>query len=313
MKQCFIVLLAFIAFGTYGQKFDFPNEINATKTGAHINIPSTKLYIIPPEGFLVSPGLPALQKGDDALIQVMDLTGGDFYTNASTFTKDNFEQKGVTVLGFKEISINGYPAKMAFLQGDSGSVVYNIIFGDSTFSEMVMAVFPGNDNAIKGQVEKALESMYYDKGQSVDPFGAAQFRLDDSKSVFKFASFSASMYLYSVNGTKNSATDNGPYMMVMSLPAGENTPETSADLMLGSLKRYGMEVTNIKNISTQSTNGFVTYQREVYCKLNGAGALVFQHVVNIGGNIVVMQGIAHNDYPVMLVEFKKLTNTISKK
>jgi hypothetical protein len=313
MKQVFILLLTCLALCAYSQKSNLPATITGERTGAHINIPGTRLYIIPPQGFTVSSSLPAIEKGNDAIIQAMDLVGGSFYSNAATFTKTSFQQMGITVFDFRELTVNGYPAKMALMQGDPTAKVYNLVFGDSTFSIMITAIFPSNDNAVKEQVEKALASIYYDKTKQVDPFATAPFKLDDSQSVFKFANFTASIYVYSVNGVKKSSYDDDPYLMVISLPAEGVTPEGAANSMLSSIQKYGMVIKDMKNVSTGSTNNFAAYQREVYCKINDADALVFQHVVTIGSSLIVMQGIARSNYENTLQEFKKLTGTIAKK
>ena len=180
----------------------FPNEIKTTKLATQINIPGTRVFIVPPEGFRLSTTLPAIEKGNSGLVQTMDLVGGSFYTNAATFSKEKFEQRGIKVFEYKELKLNGFPAKFAFIQGDPQTKVYNLVFGDSTFSTMVMGVFATNDTKTGEQVRQAILSIYYDKAKQVDPFATALFKLDDRRSTFKFAKFAASMYMYYIGGIK---------------------------------------------------------------------------------------------------------------
>src|ERR1700710_705897 len=81
-------------------------RISNTRTSQHINIPGTRLFIVPPPNFAVATNFVGLQKNDKAVINVYDLVGGDFYTNAATFNKAEFEKKGIKVFEYKEFSVN---------------------------------------------------------------------------------------------------------------------------------------------------------------------------------------------------------------
>jgi len=310
MTKFLIVVLSCLTLTSCGQtsKNSFPNEIKTTKVATQINIPGTRVFIVPPEGFKVSSTLPAIEKGNSGLVQAMDLVGGSFYTNAATFSKEKFEQKGVKVFEYKELKINGLPAKLAFIQGDPQTKVYNLVFGDSTFSTMVMGVFASNDSKTGEQIRQALLSIYYDKAIEFDPFATAPFKLNDSKSIFKFAKFAASMYMYSIGGIKKESYDNEPYFMALSLPTEGASLKAIADDMAEMIKD-----SNIKNVSENKTNGFQSLKREVYGKLNGKPALLFQHIVLIGQSTIVMQGIADYNFDKYIIEFEKLSSTVEKR
>lgn len=283
-------------------------DITTTKSSKHLNIPGTRVFVIPPTGFTTSTSLPAIEKGNQGLLQAMDLVGGSFYTNAATFSKEKFEQKGVKVFEYKEFKLNNYPAKMVLIQGDPQTKMYNLVFGDSTFSTSVMGVFATNDNQTGEQIKQAIQSIYYDKTFEVNPFATAPFKLDDTKSIFKFAKFAASTYMYSIDGVKKDSYDNEPYFMVLAAPTEGATLKSIVDDMANVLKN-----STIKNISETKTNGLQSYKREVYGELNGKPALLFQHVVLIGESAVVMQGIADDNFEKYVVEFEKLSNTVDKK
>ena len=61
--------------------YSFPKEITNLKTEQHINIPGTRLFIIPPKGFKVNEAYPPAvynENGINAFIQVNDLLGKIF-------------------------------------------------------------------------------------------------------------------------------------------------------------------------------------------------------------------------------------------
>ena len=283
-------------------------DITTTKSAKHQNIPGTKVFVVPPSGFTVSTTLPAFQKGNQGLLQAMDLPGGNFYSNAATFSKEKFEQKGLKVLDYKEFAINGSPAKMVLVQGDPQTKMYNLVFGDTTFSASVMGIFPTNDNQTGEQLKQAIASIYYDKAFEVDPFATAPFKLDDTKSIFKFAKFAASNYMYSIGGVKKDVYNNEPFFMALAAPMEGETLKAIADDMAEMIKEQ-----KVKNEINGSTNGLQSFKREVYGKLNGKPALLFQHVVLLGESAVIMQGIADDNFEKYLPEFEKLSNSVTKK
>lgn len=112
----------------------------------YMQIPGTRVLMKAPAGFEVISGFTGLRKGETSMIQVFDLNGGNFYTNAASFSKEEFEKKDMEVLSFTDVRVGGYPAKLAHMKGGDGEAkVYSMVFGDSTFSVMMMGMYAGDD------------------------------------------------------------------------------------------------------------------------------------------------------------------------
>ena len=289
-------------------------DINNVKTDKHINIPGTRLYIIPPAGFKVATSFMGLEKGKSCSLQVFDLVGGDFYTNAATFSKKAFEKLGAKVLDYKEFKINGFPAKYVFMQSTVDVKNINFVFGDNTFSTMVAATFPSIDDKTAEQLQHAIKTIYYDKNLKNDPFATAAFTLNDSKSVFKFAKSSAGLFMYSIGGVDKQSYDNEPFIIVTTLPKDQSTTvKAVSEALVSGLERNGLTDKELKNISTKAVNGQPAYETEVYCKMEGKNSLIYQLVVAGKDKIVAIQGIAKSDFDRYLKEFKNLARTIKMK
>lgn len=308
-----LLLFSFTAAGQISIDGINPNITNS-RTGDHINIPGTRLYIIPPADFIVSNTFIGLQKDENSIVNIYDLVGGDVNTNAAHFNKEIFESAGATVFDYQEINVNGYPAKYISLLGDLTSKVYALIFGDTTFSTMIVAIYPASDEATGKNIIKALNTLWYDKSKIIDPFATATFSLDDTVSKFKFFQYNANTYLYSVGGVDNNDDKNTTAVIVSQFPKESTTSVKSiADMMILKAREYGLSNIEVKNVSTQPINGYDTYEVEVYGEMEGSRSLIYYCIVAKEETAIVVQGIAKNDIETNLLEFKKLVSSIKIK
>lgn len=310
MRQIIMIFFAAMTLTACGQT-DSDKTINNVMTKKHINIPRTRLCIVPPSSYKIASNFVGLQKDDNTAIQVYDLIGGSFYSNAATFSKEKFENKGAKVFDYKELSINGFPAKYIFMQGDPTIKAYSLVFGDSTFSTMIMAVFPANDSKASEEIKDALFSILYDKNLKIDPLANATFKFDDNTSKFKFFKSAANLYLYSIGGIEDKSNENAPIVTIIPLPADNTmTPESISELLLASLEKYGLEGKEIKNKSNKKINGYITFEAEVYGNMKGQKSLVYQLIVVNGDKALAIQGICKSDFENNIVEFNKLAHSV---
>lgn len=290
-----------------------PN-ISNSKTSQHVNIPGTRLYMIPPAGFTVSQTPAGLQKAGNAAITVTDLVGGNYYTNAANFNKAGFIRRGIKTYDYQEIKVNGYPAKYVSLQGDANARMYWLVFGDTSFSTMVMGVYPQTDAATGKEILGALNTIYYDRDQKIDPFAAAAFSIDDSRSAFKFFQYSTNMYVYTEGGRDNKNDPDAPFLVLTQMPVEKGmTAKDVGNMMLSKLEGYGLTQTSIQHASSQKINGYDAYEAEVHGLMHGKPSIMYQCVISNGDYVISMQGVAKTAFDANLAAFKELAHTIKIK
>ncbi|MDB5281410.1 MAG: hypothetical protein JWO06_485 [Bacteroidota bacterium] len=291
-----------------------PVDIVSIKTAQHINIPGTRIYIIPPVGYKTANGFTGLQKGNNAYIQMYDLVGGNFNTNAATFTKKSFEKQGAQVFEFKDMTVNNYPARYVSMQGEKNSKAISIVFGDTTFSVMIMAMYPATDDKAADDIKKAFATIYYDKDLKVDPFASAFFKLNDSVSTFKFAKSASGFFVYTLNGENKKSLGDDPFVNVTPLPKDTSmTARSISEMFVTKLAQYGFTTQQVKNPSYAPVNGLPAFESEVYGSLNGKKCLIYQLAVTTTDKAVIIQGIVKSDFENQLAEIKKLARTIQLK
>jgi len=314
--QKIIVLLLLFPSMAFAQKTNSPIKavINNTKTAAHINIPGTRLYIIPPKNFTVAKNFIGLEKGDRAIINVYDVKGSNFYIGTQTFTAKEFEKKGAKVFDYRTLKFNGYDAKYIYMNGQPMQKGYGLVFGDTTFSVMLMALFADTDDETARDVINAFATVWYDKHKKIDPFATANFTVSDSVSKFKFHEYNANLYTYTLDGVDITGDENAPLLMITQFP--KETPVTAKDqayIFLNKAVEYGLTVRDIKSEITSKINGNDAYQVDVYGTLKGKNCAFYFCAITKDDKAVVIEGIAKNDLESNLIEFKKIAANVKLK
>lgn len=274
-------------------------------------IPGTHVVLVPPDGFGPAPGLTGVRKGS-AAIQVYDLPGSNYFKNAASFGKARFEARGMKVLEFQELTVQGYPARLARVQNSPTQESAQLMFGDSTFAVQLVGVYPAAETATGTAIREALLSATYQKNLASDPFAKAVFAFDEKKSPFAFAKTTANLYLYALGGQKKDDYGTEPLLTVTPLPY--NPSLTAADVsneLLGTLTRFGFTGFTARKMSSAKVNDLLTYETEGFGMMQGQRVLLYQQVTIIGNTAVAMQGLARQEYETALGQFKSLTHTIT--
>lgn len=302
-----LILFLLISINLFGQ--------NSQTNSGYINIKGTKLYIIPPKGFKEAKNIVGLEKNETALIQVMDLVGGNFDSNTSTYTRAEFEKRGIKVLEFEELEIDGYKAKFSHIKGADSNESLHVVFGDSTFTAMVMGVYPSNlRNELYKDIKAAFLKIKYDKTLVIDPFSASVFKIGKNESKYKFAKATANMFIFSENGIIKDSYVDEPMIMITSVPFDKSmTKEELVEEFVNGLIRQGLIKKETKNLSKKSINGYNTVEVEYYFDHKSEIKLMLITVLVKNDKAVIIYGSAKSNFEENIIEFKKLTSVISIK
>jgi len=313
MKLFLATLIIFTTLFSCAQKNENSKNLKTEKSEKHINIPGTRLFMIPPNGFEVSKSFIGLQKGDNYLIQIYDLDGGNFYSNAKNVSKKAFEDQGMKVLEYSEFQLNGYPVKYLHVKGLNNIMSHQFIFGDSTFSVMALGAYPIGQEEIGKKIKESIFTMFYDKNTKVDPMATALFSVDQSKSKFKFYQSSSNIFIYTVDGKKN--TDRfTPMVLISQLPRDQNiTFEGVSEGLINGLEQSGFIMKNVETQEMKSVNDKDAYEKVFNGYLNGKKVKVFYLIFMTSDQCVTFSGLTYSDNENNLNEFKKLSETLKIK
>lgn len=273
-------------------------------------VPGTQVVLVPPTGFTAAPGLLGFRRGE-AVLQVYDLKGGNYYRQAAGFNPARFESRGGKVLDFKEVN-GAYPARLAQVQLTPAQQSVQLLFGDSTFAVLLDARYPTADTAAAAALRRSLLTATYQKGGPAAgaSLAGAAFVLDEKKSPFALAEARNGQYTYTLGGQRKADYGPEPVVTIITLPY--NPSLTAADISRQALsRRAGLTGYTARKMSSAKVNDLVTYETEGFAQLQGQRVLVYQQVSIMGSTAVAMQGLARQDFDAALEQFKSLTHTVT--
>jgi hypothetical protein len=265
---------------------------------------------VPPAGFGPATGFAGLRRGE-AVLQVFDLQGSNYYRQAAGFSQSRFEARGGKVLDFREVSGLAYPARLVRVRLSPTQESAQLLFGDSTFAVLLDARYPAADTALATTLQRTLLSATYQKASPGRPNTAGMvFAFEEKKSPFALAEAQAGRYLYTPGGQPPAPNSPEPAVTVTLHPY--NPSITAADISQQVLaQRPGLSGYSARKMTSGKVNDLVTYETEGFAQLQGQRVLVYQQVTVIGSTAVAMQGIARQELEPTLAQFKSLTHTIT--
>jgi hypothetical protein len=314
MKKTVFALILSIGLSSCGQNIPPTSTMPNTKTQELINIPGTRLFIIPPDSFSISSNFIGLSSSNNSAIQIFDIVGGNYFAKADSLNKSNYERKGIKVNEFKNTTINRFSAKYVVMQGNSGTEIINLIFGDSSFWTMLTAIYLSTDSVTCKNIQKSLETIYYDKKFVINPLNTAPFTLADSTSTFKFAKYISGMYIYTKGGVYSDNFYENPFVIVSIVPLDSALDlKNISDLLIASLERNGLTQKNINGEKRKENNGHEVFETELNGRIKGRQSSIYQMIINDYGKAIVFQAIVKSDFESNLNEIKELLQTVKLK
>ncbi len=273
-------------------------------------IPGTRLSIIPPAGYKLSTNFKGLEKSKDIFIKIYDPYNANYIKYAQTFTRESLENGGSEVQEYKKTTVSGLPAKYAALQNNSGGKSYFLVFGDSSFSVMLVGACPANSNEDEQKIKTALMSVTYNKSMKSDPFAGAFFNLDDKNSSYRFAKCKNDFYIYSDNGIIGDKYSGESIVSVLPFSSEYTVgDETIAKAILSSYQQYGITEAKTKKETQVQVGTLNAMEVEINAKVDNKKAVIYRLTLVDGKKALLILGIATSDFDKNMDSFRSLAHT----
>ena len=289
------------------------NEIVSAQSEA-ANIPGTHIYIDPPAGYKFSEGFKGLQKDKNTFIKVYDPYSTNYFKYAQTFTRISLENGGSEVQDYKKLSVSGFSAKYASVQNSQGGTSYFLVFGDSSFSAMLIGACSANKDTDEQQIKLALMSVKYDKNLKIDPLSGTFFNINDTNSSYHFAKCNDDFYIYSPPGVLKEAYSGESIISILPFTSEYSVgDETIERAIRSSYQQYGITDTKVKKQAQVQVGSLNAMEAEVEGKIDNKKAVLYRLTLIDGKKAILVLGIATSDFDKNMDEFKNLASTLKFK
>lgn len=288
-------------------------NIKTKHTKKHISVSTTRLSIVPPKNFSKAKNFVGFENAQAQAITIIDLVGGNFESNARNVQKEHFINRGINLIEFEEFKINDFPAKYAFVEIVPFDKRMMVVFGDSTFSCMVIVTFASATEKQEKEFKKALQTIFYDKSQRIDYLATAPFELGEHN--FTFETQSGGMYLFKPAKADKDTTKRD-MLMIASLPTEEKSPQLMLDGYLIGLMAKGFHNTERKNGQFLKVNNLDAYEEVVEGYFEGTtnkAMLYFYITIEQNRSLLVQAFCNSENKEESLREFRKFAQKLQFK
>lgn len=297
------------------KKNNTEEKSSASITSAHINIPGTHIFIVPPAGFTPSTGSMKgfIKDETTTFLSVSEFKGQSFKSETKKNSVEKMRQQGLSIFTEQEKKVGPYNGRLMRIGDGETSSIWQLVFGNDSFAVMIMGIYPPHDELSGKQIAEALETVVYDKDMVVDEMAGMNYSVKPNESKFQYVKIQAGFAFYSLEGQADLKNDATPYLVVSQVPRANDSPQSFAETSLEAILRNGFTNPVIKSKGFLTINDNSAYEMEVVCTLKGRPVTVYI-VVIVKDNIAIMvQGVAKNNIEATLAGFKQFADAIEIK
>lgn len=282
--------------------------INNTITKKHINIPNTKIYLIPlDEKYTLNN---STLMSNHYAIQVFESDDKTIKNTLEDFDGKGFEAKGIKVFDEKFITVNGVKSKILFIQGQPQMKGVIIFIDNKSEKVMINTYYSANDDLLENEVKDMLHTIIYDKNAKIDYLRNSNFKINLIGTSLKFHKFSAGNYFFTENGEE--ASIEKPQIIINQVPNEYKSKlENLFKELIESSKKYGLEKVEIKNVIKNENS----YEAEIYGEIKGSKTLIFNKIISNPSKdyILIFNCNSRENLEKSLTDFKKISSTFDFK
>lgn len=159
----FLLIIIFLsALSAHGQRRDsIGAAIHNTPTPRHVQIPTTKLHMIPPEGFRLSEKFPGFELDEETVVEVEETFTETYAQQDVGRIKATAISQGVKILEHRHLKIGHLSGQYLMLQLSSAVKGYMLLFGDHKGCVKISAFFPAWKSFVETAIIQSINSIVY--------------------------------------------------------------------------------------------------------------------------------------------------------
>ncbi|MBF4485345.1 MULTISPECIES: hypothetical protein [unclassified Flavobacterium] len=245
----FLFIISIFSCESSAQSINIPDQIKVSNIENKVNVKGTKILINESKDYIYYNELKRFQKDSKNYFQVIEIPNQDYHKSVIKISNkiDELEKQGGRTRVKKELKLGLYDAYFVLAPQNNDSEQIILAFGDTSFSVLVMGVFP-NDEKERKEITDLVLSTYYDKNIKVNISDNLFYDVDLKKSEFELLNVMSNFGTYTIG--KEQLVGNGIYInnfLIGVLPNNLNgfDLKTYSDKLI---YKYGNNIYKEKNI-----------------------------------------------------------------
>lgn len=233
-------------------------------TEKHVNIPGSDVFLIPPDGFMLTKGIKGFMHTDEStsMIMFMELPG-PFQKVSGGFNEEMMASKGLKLYHRETLTITGKDALLLRFDQDAGGMLFNkvvLAYGDPKNSVLLTGMCQEDPEMIQA-IEKSLRSIVISSENTIEPRQALDYSIDETGTGFQFISVVGTAMLFNRDGlTPTQSADKANIIInksFLEIPVSERK-----DFCIEMLEKFpkAYELKNKAAIEKININGLEGYQ-----------------------------------------------------
>ncbi len=287
-------------------------------TSSHQRVLGTKIYLVPPPGFVPAASFSGFkQDATESSIVVMEIPG-PYERVSKGFSPENLKDRQMELID----SQNGVYGNMSGVmltvrQPDQGRTLkkYILLFGDESRTIMVNGIFDETNKQVESHIKISMESVTYNPEAKMAKDEGLAFTIDDKDSGFQLTKSISGTAIYTIDG--KIPTDD---------PYRSNLIVSPSILQIEEKDRAAFAVERLKTIPTikearttktapiniDGLDGFETFS-DAKDTNSGAKVSVYQLTLFTKNQYYLLVGTTEGDFEKNIAAFKKLAHTFKLK
>jgi hypothetical protein len=151
----------------------------------YVAIPGTRVSLQLPEGFSISDSFPGIEREELGAMVVVSEMPAPLQKILAGLTKDEMDAQGITLLGTRQVTVNGMDGTLFDLkQDDSDGPIHKwlLLFGNDKATVVLSAAAPEMlETVVSKSIETCLLAAKWDSTKELDPYEGLGFSLRQSE------------------------------------------------------------------------------------------------------------------------------------
>jgi|GEM_PF-6868103 len=298
-------------------KFHIPKKVKVNEKAVDLfQFPGTRIFIQKPERFDYVPDNQRLQKGDNIYVTAFEYEGASFQEHkyntiqqfkTAEYTNTIYFEQDVKIGKHEGYFVCGLGSRPNYLQ-------LMVLFGDETFSALVLAEVEYSNSVTINDITKSLLTSFVNPNAEPDYSAFKTYDVDFSKSNFQLVKFVNGAFLYSTDPNadlSNNLMTDFLSLYSKSTKMSESEAHSVFDATINQIKANGLKVNNIsyEDITFKKFDG---YQMKANAVGKEGSIEVFSYVLNDRQGVIVFSGLMRAGAPVIKKDLEQVLYSIKR-